>query len=366
MVLDYGLARLRSLARRRTPDTFAEDLKQRVGARLYDVLFRPIAEKLWGDGKKLDAKLSKGRVQTPRLSEVLGRLLKIKKVSEFEALEFIYPKNGLQTLWETIRTKGQGVGAFVTGAEVRALEVESGRVVGIEYFNSGGQQLETISVSEHDFVFSTLPIALLADLLRPAPSAATRRLIQEKIVLNDLMLVFLHIDLPSLFEDSWIFVPDPEIIFHRVCEQKAFDPGMTPHGSVVCCEVMNNELRARGGLSDAELERAAEEGLRKMGFRSFRVQHQRVIRLPQSYPVFRPGFEEALDAILKEFDAIENCRTIGRQGAFNYIGTLDAMDIGYGAAEWFLTKARGQSAAAEKAAAWRAERERTRHYPVLD
>jgi hypothetical protein len=85
-----------------------------------------------------------------------------------------------------------------------------------------------------------------------------------------------------------------------------------------------------------------------------------VIRLRSSYPVFRPGFEAALTDVLAALDRIVNFRTVGRQGAFNYIGTLDAMDIGYGAARWYLARE------PDVPDAWQSERERTRHYPVLD
>ena len=94
-----------------------------------------------------------------------------------------------------------------------------------------------------------------------------------------------------------------------------------------------------------------------MGYEGYRVIDARVIRLPKSYPVFRAGYEPALEKILAEFDALGNFRTIGRQGAFNYIGTLDAMDIGYGFVRWYR---------ARESLPWQVERERTSHYPVLD
>jgi hypothetical protein len=72
-----------------------------------------------------------------------------------------------------------------------------------------------------------------------------------------------------------------------------------------------------------------------------------------------PGHDEVLRGALAVLDRIGNLRSIGRQGAFNYIGTLDAMDIGYGAARWWLSTDR-------RAASWDRKRERTTHYPVLD
>jgi hypothetical protein len=94
-----------------------------------------------------------------------------------------------------------------------------------------------------------------------------------------------------------------------------------------------------------------------MGYTDFKVLSQRVIRLPQSYPVFRTGYESGLAELIQSLDQFDNFRSIGRQGAFNYIGTLDAMDIGYGFADWL---------ASGKCKPWQQERERTNHYPVLD
>jgi protoporphyrinogen oxidase len=170
--------------------------------------------------------------------------------------------------------------------------------------------------------------------------------------------VFLHVDQPSLFPEAWIFVPDPKIAFHRISEQESFDPGMVPDGSIVCCEIMSNETRNMSALSDKELIDAAVRGLTDMGYKGWRVLAERVIRLPKSYPVFRPDFERPLAEVLAHVDAIENLRSVGRQGAFNYIGTLDAMDIGYGVARW-LKRGRTERA-------WQEERERTSHYPTLD
>ena len=158
-------------------------------------------------------------------------------------------------------------------------------------------------------------------------------------------------------KESWVFVPDPDIAFHRLSEQESFDPDMTPNGSIVCCEIMSNDSRSMNILSDEELISAAQKGLADMGYRNFNVLGKRVIRLPKSYPVFRPGFEEGLSEIITAFDGFENFKSLGRQGAFNYIGTLDAMDIGYGFVRWYLQR---------DATLWSKERERTNHYPVLD
>lgn len=355
MILGYGFAKLSSLLTTSKANTFEADLEERLGAPLYEVLFKPIAVKLWGDPKELDIKLSKGRVQTPSLQEVIFRLLKIKQQSSFEALTFRYPKGGLGTLWKAIHQKTQHQGQFQMGATVTGLEVSRGRVTRINYVHAGGQC--SIEVGPNDNVVSTLPLSLTVNLLGKALPQELSALADSTVALNDLLLVFFHIDQPSLLDESWVFIPDPGIVFHRLSEQESFDPGMTPNGSIICCEIMSHKNRHLAELSDAELADKAYAGLQQMGYRNFNVLAQRVIRLPKSYPVFRVGYESKLEKIVNELDRLENFRSIGRQGAFNYIGTLDAMDIGYGYVNW-LAKRDDES--------WRVERTRTNHYPVLD
>ena len=356
MTASYVLARIRSLFLTSQPLTFEEDLKLRVGGALYDALFSPIARKLWGEPSRLDVKLARGRVQTPNLLEIIGRLVGIKKKSEFEALTFRYPKGGLQRLWDAIFRRCGQKGRFLLGHTVERIDVVDRRITAIHCRDVNAASI-SIPVDPKDYVVSTLPIGLLANIMGSALSGEAKQLCKDMITLNDLLLVFLHIDKASLFSESWVFVPDPDIAFHRISEQESFDPDMTPRGSIVCCEIMSNENRPMNVKTDGDLIEMALKGLADMGYSEYRVVDTRVIRLPRSYPVFRPGFETALNKVLAEFDVLENFRTIGRQGAFNYIGTLDAMDIGYGFVDWYQERTQRP---------WQVERERTSHYPVLD
>ena len=361
MILGYAAARIFSLIGSKSPQTFEDDLIDRLGAPLYEVLFKPIALKLWGDPKNLDVKLSQGRVQTPSLWEVIQRVTGMQKTSQFEALTFRYPRGGLQRLWQAIFKKAQNRGKFLLQHEITEIGVDNGRVSSLSWRNLQTDKKEEIRLKDNDIVVSSLPLGLLTHLMKGGLSSGAGDLIRKTVQLNDLLLVFFKIDYPSLLDESWLFVPDPEVAFHRISEQESFDPDMTPDGSIVCCEIMNNEMRPMSACSDDELIAKAEEGMHRMGYAGFRILDSRVIRLPRSYPVFRPGFEPALKDILSELDGIRNFRTVGRQGAFNYIGTLDAMDIGYGCARWLIAKRQGESNPD-----WEVERRRTSHYPVLD
>lgn len=364
MIADFLKAKVRHVMAPKTPGNFAEDLEGRVGRKLFDRMFRPIAEKLWTDPRDLDLKLSKSRVQTPSIAEVILRMLKLKKTSEFEALTFKYPIGGLQKLWDSIQKKSSRQGEFLVNHEVQSIELDGNRINRLILRDTQTGAIRTIELHPDDFVFSTIPLkSVIEKMNTPFPASAQKAL--ELIRLNDLILVFLKLKQDKLFADSWFFVPDADIPFHRVSEQRAFDPGMTPNGTIVCCELMSSSRRSLVDLKDDDLVSLAIGGLSKMGFTDAQPIATRVIRLKKSYPVFIKGFEEGLDSLLSHMDRFENFKTVGRQGSFNYIGTLDAMDIGYGAARWLLQQTEKSNSTFENKS-WKEERQRTKLYPVLD
>lgn len=343
---------LRAQRRRKTPaSTFEEELSQRVGQKLYQAFFKPIAEKIWGDPSQLDAQLSRDRVQLPTLSEFFRR-----QTGRFETLHFRYPRGGLQTLWKAMEEKIAARGRILYSHRVSRLSWSGRRVTGLIAENRTTGRETTFPLGPEDFVFSTLPLSSLRSL-SPELGDAFHQRVRDATPAHDLLLVFLKIVQPQMLKASWVFVADPSLPFHRVSEQNAFDPAMTSEGSLLCCEMMSRPDRPLGNKSDQALIDLAVDGLGRMGYR-FQVERGRVVRLPGSYPVMRPGAAERRDAILSELDRSENFRTLGRQGSFHYVGSLDAMDMGFGAAQWFCCRTTG--------ADWADERRRTRRYPILD
>jgi protoporphyrinogen oxidase len=338
---------------RKKPISFEEDLMGRVGSQLYQILFEPIAKKIWGNPKELSLKLSEGRIQTPSIIEILSNLLGRRKQSKFEALSFEYPKGGLIELWDAIHSSGKEFN-FRSNVRVSNIEIKDKKIKSFEVKTSVG--IEEIVLSHDDFVVSTLPITQTYGMVATYMEENLLDTAVESIVLNDLALVFFHVDSSELFSESWIFVPDPEIIFHRVSEQNSFDPAMVKLGSIVCAEVMlTGEKERYLNLKDVLISEC-EKDLKKLTKMDFSILAYKVIVLKNSYPVYKVGFEKSLEKLISQLDSIDNFKTVGRQGSYNYIGTLDAMDIGFGFTRWYN----------DLKLNWESERIRTSNYPVLD
>lgn len=356
LVSGFLIAKLRSAIFKTNPTDFESILKQRVGVPLYKAFLQPTAEKAWGNLSELDPQLAENRIHIPSLKEFIFKQLHLQRTSQSEALTFFYPKGGLDRLWDAIRMKAAVNGTFYTNHSLIKMDVDGKRISKIYCKNALDGKIQTFDVAEGDQVVSTLPLFVQNMLMPEILSDDEKSLLKNSLVLNDLFLVFLHFDTPALFKESWVFVPEKDYVIHRISEQKSFDPGMTPHGTIVCCEIMSHHEKYLSGLSEDELISRVTVDLRKIRGADFKVLNARVIKLPKSYPVYRRGYQAILAQILKKFDHLENFKTIGRQGSFNYIGILDAMDMGYGYVDWL----------AKNRLNWEDERKRTQNYPVLD
>ena len=68
---------------------------RRFGRGVYELVFEPLARKVWGDPKLLSAELARARIPSGGAAELILRLLKLKETTENEdAPFFYYPRGG--------------------------------------------------------------------------------------------------------------------------------------------------------------------------------------------------------------------------------------------------------------------------------
>ena len=129
-------------------DSYKDHLTKRVGSEIFSKVFQPITEKIWGDPSQLDKKLSETRVQLPSIIDMVLLAFGIKKKSNFEANEFIYPINGLNIIWKKIKDDINKKVSFNTS--VKSFSIEDNRVKKI-FANKNGKEI-TFNLSKDDLV----------------------------------------------------------------------------------------------------------------------------------------------------------------------------------------------------------------------
>src|SRR5207247_8337134 len=78
----YAGAMASRALRRREPVSYEDYILQRFGRGVYELIFEPLARKVWGDPKLLSADLARARIPSGGATELILRLLKLKQNSE--------------------------------------------------------------------------------------------------------------------------------------------------------------------------------------------------------------------------------------------------------------------------------------------
>jgi protoporphyrinogen oxidase len=338
------------------PANYEDYILRRFGRGVYELVFEPLAAKVWGDPRLLSADLARARIPSGGAAEVILRLLKLKENSEdVDAPFFYYPRGGFgrwpERLAEELSASG---GRILTGADPVALEREGGRVRAVTVRKDGASER-----IECDTLVSSIPIHALAALLHPGSGEVEEE--ARGLRLRDLALVFLIVKRDRLLEDHWIFFPERRYPFNRLFEQKAMDESMGPPGrTALCCDLTCDAGDATWSAPDDELVRRCLASLVEAGLlREDELESGFVRRFRSFYPMYTVDYRQRLGAVYERLRVAENLVPTGRLGMFNYNNSDHCLDMGR-----FI--AGGMTGGLTPREIWDALEERVRSYRIVD
>lgn len=327
--LGYAMAMLKGVFGRSTPASYAEYVIQRFGRQVYELVFEPLAWKVWGDPAVLHPDMARTRIPSSGATELILNLLGLKKKSaETDATYFYYPKNGFgelpQAMADEIIAHG---GRILVNARINGFETQGDNnhhVSGVSVTVDG----DTRSLPSHTLV-SSLPLPVLGEfvfgdrdpeLIRAASSLKFRHLI----------LVYLFVRKPNVLEDHWIFFPEREFLFSRIFEQKVLSPSMGPADrTVLCCDFTCSAGDDIWTSTDDQLVARCIEGLVTMGsIRAEDVEGHLVKRSQNFYPVYDLTYTENMKNVSRRLQSVDNLLTTGRIGMYNYNNSDHCVDMG--------------------------------------
>ena len=354
--LGYAAAILRGLLGRPEAASYEEYILQRFGRGVYELVFEPLAWKVWGDPRLLSEELARARIPSGGATELILRLLKLRENTEdLDAKFFYYPKGGFgawpERLAAGIREAG---GRILTGTAPKALERQDGVVRWVEVDLGGARERLPC-----DVLISSIPIHALAALLHPGDAqveAETRRL-----RLRDLALVYVFLKQDRLTDNHWIFFPERRYPFNRLFEQKAMSQELGPPGrTAICCDLTCDEGDAVWSAPDEELVKRCFDAMVEAGLtRPEAFEAGFVKRFRSFYPMYTVDFRERLGAVYDRLRVAENLILTGRLGMFNYNNSDHCLDMGRFIAE-------GMARDESPRQIWAGLEERVRSYKIVD
>jgi protoporphyrinogen oxidase len=312
--------------RRARDNTYAGVLRAGLGPTLYESVYAPYAEKLWGlPGDRISAVQARRRVSADTAWKIAARIVAPNRGDSLRRF-FYYPRRGFGQIVESLADA-----AAAEGAEIRLeAEVDSVRVFENEVVVST-QDGDTVSGR---YAFSTLPLPVLARIARPAPSLADIES-ATRLRFRAMLLVYVVHSGGRWTRYDAHYIPGLETPITRISEPANYrDSVDDPTGrSVLCAEIpcaMTDEV---WGLDDEALGDLVDEALARTGLPAINRVQVESRRLGQVYPVYRVGFEDDLAGVDSWARMLRRVVTFGRQGLFAHDNTHHALVMAYDAVD---------------------------------
>ena len=329
--LDYALEKLKGEFRP-SPRVSLEDwVVGNFGRTLFDIYFKQYSEKVWGvPCNRISAEWVEQRIKGLSLGvAVQNAFLRTKGNTPSTLTEgFLYPSRGIGRIAERLSEEIERENRVLCGVEVSRLRHEAFRIKGA-MARRGPQAL---ALEARAFI-STLPMSDLVRMLDPSPPGEVLRA-AARLRFRDLVVVAVMLDTDRATDQSWIYIPEPQIPFGRIHEPTNWSRRMAPAGKTL---LVTEWFCFRGDeiwrASDQELGRRTVHHLASLGFiKEGDVAGWVARRVPKAYPLLEGGYEAHVEKVREYLGRFENLFMAGRGGLFRYYNMDHAMASGMEAA----------------------------------
>jgi protoporphyrinogen oxidase len=340
--------------RRSHHTTYADALRAGLGPALYDAMWAPYAEKLWGlPGEELSAEQARVRVSADTPWKVVARLLRGRRTGSGQGRTFYYPRRGFGQLPTALAEAATAAGAEIRlGQEVERVDLHGDAV--------------TVSMATGESIdawhtFSTLPLPLLARITRPAPALADIEA-AHRLRYRAVVLVYLVHEGGRWSPYDAHYLPGSETPVTRISEPANYRDSVDDPAdrTVLCAEIACWKGDRIWNAPEYALADLVEAALRAEDLPPVRRADVVVRRMPNVYPVYQLGYENNLTGLDNWATNLPRLTTFGRLGLFAHDNTHHAMDMAYEAVDALRPDRRFDTLA------WAAARERFAEHVVED
>jgi protoporphyrinogen oxidase len=252
------------------------------------------------------------RVPRPPLEDVVKSAMGIETEGYTHQLYFYYPKTGgIESLSRAFGDKVRARGRVTTGYRVQKIrKSERGWVVNDE--------------REYDELVSTMPISSLLAALPDVPAPVLEA--AATLHYNSLRVVLLGVARSEGLDDKTaLYVPDPDVLFHRICYNNAFSPEMAPPGHAsIQCEITTNAGDGVHEMADDALCDRVQADLLRIGVLrpGDAVVERMVHRERFAYVVYDLGYARRVK-IIGDYLSTVGIHAAGRFAEYKYVN-MDA------------------------------------------
>jgi protoporphyrinogen oxidase len=294
------------------PTNLREWCYHRFGKGLAEMYLIPYNEKIWNiatDQMSLDWV---ERIPSPPLEDIVKSALGYETEGYLHQLYFKYPKKGgVQALVDATRKPD---GPITTRFRVESIRRQSG---GWVVSGGGGSR-------SYDRIVVAFPIHEAINCFAAVPDDVKKAVAGLRY--NTINIVFIAVNNESLLEYSAVYIPDPNVVTHRLCYMGFFSKELVrPGTSSLIAEITTNPGDGIHEMSDATLTERVIEDLHRENLLDKRsVIVTDVTRRQYGYPVYDLNYDKNTKIVYDYFASID-VPLCGRFAQFEYINSDECM-----------------------------------------
>ena len=327
----FGMARdmiMSKLAKPAEGDSFASVLRANLGPTMSEHFYFPYARKMWGkEPEELSAIQARKRVSAGSFGKLIKRLLK-----PVGGGNYYYMREGYGQISRAYAQQATSLGAELA-LGWGATRIEPSPVEGYTWritAECNGAQ-RTVDA---DYIWSTIPITLLARMMPGAPDPKVMQASQS-ISYRAMVLVYVKLPVHQYTTTDAHYFPEENVRVTRLSEPKNYFRSTEPRGTTVLCGeypcAIGDELWT---ATDEQLaERMGRDAATAAIPFPAKPTDVLIRRLPQAYPIYLRGYEVPLGILDDWASAQPNVLVYGRQGLFAHDNTHHALYMAYSAVD---------------------------------
>ena len=295
---------------------FKEWIYHHFGKGLAEKYLIPYNEKIWNvPADQLGLEWVEGRVPKPPVEDVIKAAVGVETEGYTHQLYYNYPARG-------------GIEALPLALAQRVRKITPDFTV--EHIWKEGKRWCVSNdwyTRRYDQLVCTIPIQELAWALVDTPKELMASI--QTLRFNSLMTVAVGLNTARLPDYTAIYVPDPEIRFHRLSFPAAFSPHNAPAGkSIIQAEITTNPGDGTHEMSDDQILADVLGDLESMDLaRRGEVCYTKVLRTKYGYVVQDDKYRKHLKKARDYFEGI-GISLCGRVAEFEYINMDVCIDRG--------------------------------------
>jgi len=250
------------------------------------------------------------RIPSPPVEDIIKSSLGIETEGYTHQLFFYYPKvGGIRALIKSLEEKIDEY--IIINFKVKKIKKENGK-----WIASNGREERV-----YDKIISSIPIHNLIKALNPSRNVKNAT---NSLKYNSLITIMIGIDKPKINNFSWLYIPDKDVLTHRVSFPSNYSPYVVPEGkSSVLAEITCNIEDEIWKMKDEEIIEKTIEDLHKLRIiNGESVCFTKVKRIKYAYVVNDLEYRKNIE-IVREYTENLGIGLVGRFSEFKYLN-MDA------------------------------------------